>query len=110
MFEKKYPCEKIVFVNEHLVGFTGQSPSNVDYYYDDGPGYSCQSEDDVADVYHEQFCGCTEATTVVDRLRTEQNIRFDIADMTEASYGEKVTMLRTRYGFSGNDAWEYLKS
>lgn len=39
-----------VFVSHHLVGFVGEHPSNVDYYYEER-GYGCQSRREVAIVF-----------------------------------------------------------
>jgi hypothetical protein len=46
---------KTVIVTPHVVTFDGCSGSNVDYYYDDGPGYGCETEEEVAIQYHKNF-------------------------------------------------------
>jgi hypothetical protein len=64
MFEKKFNCGKVIFVSEHLVGFDGGHPSNVDYYRHDLPEHDCADDcgqctfddDKIADVYHGDFC------------------------------------------------------
>ena len=108
MFEKEFNCGKTVFVSEHNVGFAGGHPSGVDYYYSDAGGYGCQSEEDVALLYHENFCDCSKSTAQADRLLKEQNIRFLVNDST-LTPGERISVLKREYSLTGNQISKAFK-
>lgn len=42
----------LVYVNAWTVGYVGGHPSNVDYYRDAERGYGCESNREIALVYH----------------------------------------------------------
>ncbi len=47
-----------VFVNDVTVGYVGGHPSGVDYYRDNERGYGCESDREIALVFHTQAFAC----------------------------------------------------
>jgi len=62
-FQKIYSDGLTVYVTDHMVGFVGGHPSNVDYYRE-SRGYDCGSDNEkVADQYHANFADLHLAST-----------------------------------------------
>lgn len=61
MFEKVFPDGKKVVIENGVVALYNAdgsqvTNSNVDYYYEER-GYSCENDEQVADVYYRNFAG-----------------------------------------------------